>query len=102
MGGIYRVFVNLQVNEKKNLECETLRVLFCHNWAGDDWFIRLQFKRKETNRIYYQGNYGKFYVFERIVKRFVKEFIVEEKRATFKRINQIVKEIAGNTPKWSK
>ncbi|HDI02622.1 MAG TPA: hypothetical protein ENF95_00630 [Candidatus Aenigmarchaeota archaeon] len=101
MGGVYRVFVEIRVNEtKKKVWGELLRVSFCHNWAGDDWFIRLRFKNKETDRIYHEGNYGKYEVFESVVRRFVKEFVLDGKRATFKRINEIVKEICGEKPKW--
>jgi len=100
---VYRVFVKIRVNEtKKNVWGEFLEVQFCHNWAGDDWFVRIAFRNRETDRVYVNGNYARYSVYEELVRQFVKEFVIEKKRATFKRINEIVKEICGKKPKWSK
>ena len=103
MGGIYRVFVEIKVNKKKSgLTAEPLEVKFCHNWSGDAWFVRIVFRDKETSRIYVDGDYARYSVYEELVRKFVEEFVIKERRATFKQIDEIVREICGKRPIWHK
>jgi len=98
-----KISVSLKVNERlteSKFSYEELKIIFCHFFSGDKWFIEIQFRGKETGWIYYKGDFGKYYRFEKVVKRFVEEFIVKDRKATFKRINEIVKELTGQRPRW--
>ena len=107
MGGWYKVWTDILVNADNhhNDSDERLRISFCHNWAGDDWFVSYDFKGETSGRIHApdteNGYYASFYYYDRLLRRFVKEFIVKEKPCTFKAINKITKELTGMIPKWS-
>jgi len=109
LGGWYKVWTDILVNADNhhNDSDERLRISFCHNWAGDDWFVSYDFKGETSGRVHApdtdtaNGYYASFYYYDRLLRRFVKEFIVKEKPCTFKAINEITKELTGMIPKWS-
>lgn len=106
---MYRVFETLKVNSKSGKKdvdfgnlYDDLEISYCQNWAGDDWFIRIKFKGKGTNRIYGRKGYDRFNFFRKITNRMVKEFIIKERKANFKEIDKIIIELFGKKPKWKK
>jgi len=106
LGGWYKVWTDILVNANKyhNDSDERLRISFCHNWAGNDWFVSYDFKGKTSGRVHapiLNGYYASFYYYDRLLRRFVKEFVVKQRRCTFKAINEITKELTGMKPKWS-
>ena len=63
------------------------------------------FKGETSGRVHApdteNGYYASFYYYDRLLRRFVKEFVVKQRRCTFKAINEITKELTGMKPKWS-
>ena len=103
MGGMTRLQGEIKVNDKHTLPFyDHLYYYLVHNWAGDDWYMRIIFKKHNdknevinewrSHRIYYKDNYAKFSNYQNFITKLVKKYVIREKKLGITLLKQEINE----------
>ncbi len=103
MGGMTRLQGTISVNDKHELPFyDNLHYYFVHNWAGDDWYMRIIFKKRNnkgevinewhSHRIYYRYNYSRFSHYQRFITKLVRKYVISEKKLGITLLKQEINE----------